>query len=48
MVKRRQFHRCALRFAAGMAIQSLALAQGSDYPTAGRIAFRDPLNKLFP
>ncbi len=33
MVNRRQFQRCALGFAAGMAVPGLALAQGSDYPT---------------
>ncbi|HEX6003831.1 MAG TPA: tripartite tricarboxylate transporter substrate-binding protein [Burkholderiales bacterium] len=32
MVNRRQFHRCALGLAAGMAVPGLALAQGSDYP----------------
>jgi hypothetical protein len=31
-----------------MAIRGLALAQGSDYLTVGRVAFRDPFNKLVP
>ena len=43
-----QFYRRALGFATGMAIRGLALAQGSDYLTVGRVAFRDPFNKLVP
>src|SRR5262245_33936093 len=33
MINRRQFHRCALGVAAGMAVPGLGFAQGSDYPT---------------